>query len=360
MRIEGYMLISWHDRADGRQGGGVAVFALKNVAHKVTHLGGSSVEERSWVVVHSDRGPDVIDAGTDLPHLERESIRSPKEGTGECCAWRSQRPSSEVVEVLQQEQLGRRRIVLQLQRDRTDTTHPRTHSRRTSARPGAFQCPCVENRSSPDDCRSQASYGHVEALSAISCRGWTQGVLRDMLDDTCWDHLRSLSTTDAAKWVTDTVLRVARSCIPLTTLRARKSTHPWFNDRGPCIRPAGCTGTPMEMETMLACGAELPAQYRDFIFRTAQKMRELKLSSKLWWKAKEVMKHEVQVSSIPFKTDGVWVLDAQGKASSLTRLRENVATAKTERLHRVSPMPGNPRIFCFSVREVSGRSCEPQ
>ena len=47
-------------------------------------------------------------------------------------------------------------------------------------------------------------------------------------------------------------------------------------------------------------------------------MRELKPSSKLWWKkAKEVMKHEVQVSSIPaLKTnDGVWVLYAQGKAN---------------------------------------------
>ena len=42
----GYKLISRHDRADGRQGGGVAVFALENLAHKVI-------------------------AGTDLPHLER-------------------------------------------------------------------------------------------------------------------------------------------------------------------------------------------------------------------------------------------------------------------------------------------------
>ena len=68
----------------------------------------------------------------------------------------------------------------------------------------------------------------------------------------------------------------------------------------------------------LACSAGLAAEYHDFIVRTAQKMRELKLSSTLWWKkAKEVMKHEAQVSSIPaLKTDdGVWVLDAQGKAN---------------------------------------------
>ena len=47
--------------------------------------------------------------------------------------------------------------------------------------------------------------------------------LRDMLDDTCWDHLRSLSTTVATKWVTDTdtVLRAAETCNPLTTLRTQ-------------------------------------------------------------------------------------------------------------------------------------------
>ena len=52
MRTEGYKLISRHDRADGRPGGGVAVFALENFAHKVTHSGDSTVAERSWVMVH--------------------------------------------------------------------------------------------------------------------------------------------------------------------------------------------------------------------------------------------------------------------------------------------------------------------
>ena len=53
VRIEGYKLISRHDRADGRQGGGVVVFALENLAHKVTHLGDSTVAERSWVIFHT-------------------------------------------------------------------------------------------------------------------------------------------------------------------------------------------------------------------------------------------------------------------------------------------------------------------
>ena len=58
MRIECFSLISQYDRADGREGGGVAVFALDKLAYKVTHLGDSTV---AGVIVRSDHGPNVID-----------------------------------------------------------------------------------------------------------------------------------------------------------------------------------------------------------------------------------------------------------------------------------------------------------
>ena len=117
----------------------------------------------------------------------------------------------------------------------------------------------------------------------------------------------------------------------------------------------------------LACSAGLAAEYHDCIVRTAQKMRELKPSSKLWWKkAKEVMRHEAQVSSIPaLKTnDGVWVLNAQGKANlfadtfagkcKLPQPRQNVYTE----CHQCPEIQGS---FCFPVREaMSGHTREPQ
>ena len=126
--------------------------------------------------------------------------------------------------------------------------------------------------------------------------------LQDMLDDNCWDHLKGLSTTVATKWVTDTVLRAAETCIPLTTLRALKSSHPWLKDRAVALVDAkrAAQGTPLEMETTLACSAGLAAEYHDYIVQTAQKMRYLKPSC-----------------SIPAlnTNDGVWVLNAQGKAN---------------------------------------------
>ena len=134
--------------------------------------------------------------------------------------------------------------------------------------------------------------------------------LHDSLADTCWDHIADQFSTAAAKWITDTILRSASSCIPLSTLRTKKSSHPWLNDRTIALVDAKRTaeGTPFEKA----------AAYHDYTARTAQKMRCIKPSSKLWWKkAKEVMKHEAQVSSIPAleSNDGEWVLDAQGKAN---------------------------------------------
>ena len=80
LRIEGYTLISWRDRDDGRLGGGVAVFALEKLAHRVTFLENSQVAERSWVIIHSDHGPYVIGCWYRPPAPgEADSIRSFKE-----------------------------------------------------------------------------------------------------------------------------------------------------------------------------------------------------------------------------------------------------------------------------------------
>ena len=198
-----------------------------------------------------------------------------------------------------------------LQRTRDDTAGPRAHSRGSLAGRGVVQLLRSENWSTPDDCRPQACHCCAQALCALTCRGWSQGVwrygqadwerLHDSLADTCWDHIADQSTTAAAKWITDTIHRSASSCIPLSTLRTKKSSHPRLNDRSIALVDAKRTakGTPFEKEATLACSAGLAAACH-YTARTAQKMRCIKPSSKLWWKkAKEVMTHEAQVSRKP-------------------------------------------------------------
>ena len=135
----------------------------------------------------------------------------------------------------------------------------------------------------------------IKSLGALTIR-------QDSLADTCWDHIADQSTFAAAQWITDTILRSAGSCVPLTALRSRKSSHPWLNGRSVALVDAkrAPEWTPLENERSLACSAGLAPAYRGYTARTDEKMRCLGQASKLSWrKAKEVMKHEAQVSSTP-------------------------------------------------------------
>ena len=93
--------------------------------------------------------------------------------------------------------------------------------------------------------------------------------------DTCWDHIADQSTSAAAQWITDTILRSVSSCIPLTALRSRTSSNPWLNDRSTVLVDAkrAAEGTLPEKETTLACSAGLAAACHGHTARTVQKMR---------------------------------------------------------------------------------------
>lgn len=63
----GYILISRLDRRDGRSGGGIALFALVDIASQVVHVGYSEIHERSWHIPHADSGPVLIGIWYRLP-----------------------------------------------------------------------------------------------------------------------------------------------------------------------------------------------------------------------------------------------------------------------------------------------------
>ena len=231
MRIEG-KFISRHDRTDGRQGGGVVVFALENLAHKVTHLGDSTVAEHSWVIVHSDHGPYMIGCWYRPPAPgEIESIRSLKEEV--------QTHASRAVEsvVLGDLNVHHRRWLkvsnrnswegeelcsickevdlTQLIREPTrgeylfDVVFSSVLVMKTEVLP-----PIADHKPVMATFKLSVPSHVVAGRKVWRYRQADCERPRDMLDDTYWDHL--------TKWVTDTVLRVS---IPLTTLRARTHNH---------------------------------------------------------------------------------------------------------------------------------------
>ena len=314
------------------------MFALERLAHRVALLENSEVAERSWVIIHSDRGPYVIGCWYRPPAPgEVDSIRSFKEEAQSHATnavgcvlvgdltihhrkWLkySNRNSLEGQELCAVcKELGLTQLVHEPTRG--DHLLDLVLSSFSGVKAGVL--PLIADHKPVTATLKLSVPSQVEAGRKV----WRYGqadweLLHDSLADACWDHIADQSTTAAAKWVTGTKLRSASSCIPLSTLRTKKSSHLWLNDHSIALVDAKRTaeGTPFEKEATLASSAGLAAAYHDYTARTAQKMRCIKPSSKLWWKKpKEVMKREAQVSSTPAlkSNDGAWVLDAQCKAN---------------------------------------------
>ena len=75
--ISNYTLLGRRDRCDGREGGGIAVFARSDVFHSMVFIQVSDCFERMWYIIHTDIGPILTCCWYRPPcHGECESIRS--------------------------------------------------------------------------------------------------------------------------------------------------------------------------------------------------------------------------------------------------------------------------------------------
>ena len=54
--IAGYVKVSRLDRRDGSGWDGILLYAKSGYEDFIVHVGGSSVAERSWHILHTDRG----------------------------------------------------------------------------------------------------------------------------------------------------------------------------------------------------------------------------------------------------------------------------------------------------------------
>ena len=55
--LQRYSLVSRFDRRDSSGWGGVALFARTGFEQFIVHIGDSDATERSWHILHTDRGP---------------------------------------------------------------------------------------------------------------------------------------------------------------------------------------------------------------------------------------------------------------------------------------------------------------
>ena len=74
--LEGYVLVSRLDRPLYNFGGGIATFVRSEMANCATLIEESSAAERSWVILHTDRGPHLIANWYRPPGHETDTIES--------------------------------------------------------------------------------------------------------------------------------------------------------------------------------------------------------------------------------------------------------------------------------------------
>ena len=58
--LQGYSLVSRLDRRDLSGWGGVVLFAKTGFEHCIVHICDSDATERSWHILHTDRGPVAV------------------------------------------------------------------------------------------------------------------------------------------------------------------------------------------------------------------------------------------------------------------------------------------------------------
>lgn len=340
--LSGYTLVSRLDRRTGR-GGGIMLFARVDIACSVVHIADSETFERSWHILHSDRGPLLLALWYRPPaygeissilalRVELEKYRSSAIGTiiaGDMNVhnrpWlrhsRGNTPEgrelfnvctgSSLVECVQQPTRGPYLLDLVL----SDLDHLIT----AEVAAGVSDHSLVF-------CRLAFSMPHGSTITR-NCfyyqhAQWSK--LSAELSGIDWRSLLPSGDADAAAAIfAKTLLSTAKRFIPFKALPTLKTNHPWLNDRCMQLVADKCRafGTDQFAAKQAACSQGLLNEYTAFISSTRSRLESLPSSSKRWWSLSGslLLKASRQSSVPPLKhTDGNWALSAIGKANLLS------------------------------------------
>ena len=339
--VPGYQLVARLDRRDGRQGGGVAVFALEVYAAQVTHLADSEHDERAWLLIHSDLGPILVCCWYRPPCAgEVESIRNfarewedfSDRAIGLFCigdlnlhhiGWLRHSSHNSVEGTLMMNtclQFGLHQIVRAPTRGR--------HILDLVLTDLGDSCCCTVVPGIADHCLLLLRVRFPVPRNLRGSRGvWLykranwRGVQRDLLR-LDWQWVDSLDSSAAAARLTATILQVARQHIPVKRVALSQEAHPWLNDRCRQLvqQKVAAAGTDGASDAAALCSRGLLEEYRKWVENMRARMRSLRRGSKEWWKLSRQLLGRVAASSgMPALRDasGTWVFESKDKANLL-------------------------------------------
>lgn len=369
--IPGYTLVARRDRNDGRQCGGVAVYALTSIAASVTVSCISPVAERIWVLIHSDHGPFLICCWYRPPEPGETSFVE-----SFCSEFREHSPQALGTIVVGDLNCHNIRWL--------------RHSSRNSPEGSALYNACLE-LGLVQRVRSPTRGGNLLDLvlsdvSSMSCRvlpavadhnvveatlkfsvprrvvsqrtvwdfakaDWTNIVQSFALQD--FSFLTSDSPSHGAERLTGIILDTVREFIPQRVLTERKSTHPWLNARvlEAVASKQNASGTIDELEASKACSEAVLCEFTKFVGRTRERLGNIRRGSKQWWKlARQLLNQRSAPSSVPAlqSSTGEWIMDAKAKSMELASCfssKFGFRPAELNEFSAISPARARQEVF---------------
>ena len=347
VELEGYTVVARRDRRDGRECGGVLVFAEKSVASSITQLSESEQFERVWLMIHANTGPHLLGAWYRPPASgERESISSlPAElaplrdqvvGTtiiGDVNVHQRQwlrhsaRNSTEGSALQSQcRSLGLQQIVRGPTRGEhlLDVVLTDSASAIATTEPAIADHKLVKVVLELDAPKASA---HSRKVWQFKDADWD--LFAEALTDARWDDLDTASPSEGAELLTRLILECAERAIPTREMEIKASTHPWMNDiaLGAVAAKQAAAGSHHAAATAKACSKTIAKEYNKYVARTEAKLRGMKAGSKRWWaQTRRLLKQSEKGCNVPAlrRSNGEWVRDNVGKG----KLFEDTFSAK--------------------------------
>ncbi len=355
LSLEGYVEVSRKDRRSSAHGG-VAAFAKVGFENTIVHIGDSKVAERSWHVIHSNRGPLLVGLWYRRPDkgevLSIESLESELDAFGSDVLGTILLGDMNVHEQSWLSFSDGTSIEGRALRDLACSHGLEERVRKPTRGPYLLDLVLtdlgseVKARPVPGVSDHSAVLGSLEALvqeEAVRTREvfdfgkapWRE-IAECLRDKDYWDRtFAGMSVDDMTLRFETRVTEVLDELVPKKSITATPKAHPWLNDRCRQAIDAkmSAVGTPLEIPARDRCSQVLTEEHDKYISRVRRKLARLPRSSRGWWKLANALAGKRTKSSgiQPLRNSkGEWVRSPQGKAALLAETFARKSTLPAE------------------------------
>ena len=342
--LKGYTKVSRLDRRDGSGWGGIMLFAKEGYQDFIVHVGDSEAAERSWHILHTDRGlvslclwyrpPNrgEIDSISTLPH---ELDQFAKDVCGHIIvgdlnvhqeSWLKHSSDGNTTEGKELHAFCRERGLDE--RVRKPTRGNNLLDLVLTDLASLVKCRVISGISDHEAVLSTFEFplpevaAHEREVFLFNKARW--GEMREELCKTDWSTIILEGDADgSSERFTEFLLDVCGRYIPRKRIHDRAESHPWLDDncRRLIWRKRSARGTVDFVLRRDECSRGLVKAYNAFVARTRDKLQQMGSSSRGWWKvAKSLMSASSVRSTVPplLRCDGSWATTSKEKADLLS------------------------------------------